>query len=82
MARPKGSRNLERDYVDVDLSRCAKCGGTEREPYTNTATQVYPGMRDGKPYNRIVRNHTRCKTCGQARVDRVYKYVPEPETSV
>lgn len=76
MARPKGSRNLDRDYVDVELSRCVKCGSTDRDEYTNTTTQNYPGIRDGRPYTSIVRRNTKCKTCGQARVDRVYEYVP------
>ncbi len=74
--RPKGSKTKERDETTAELSRCQKCGSTERAPYTSKLVQEYAGVIDGKPFTRIVRRRTKCLDCGQHRVDRFYENRP------
>jgi hypothetical protein len=79
MARPRPSRAVPGDpmIVQVSPSRCASCGSTRRAPYHRVTRQHFAGnTREGEPYNVIVRRHTRCLDCGQARVDRSYEFDP------
>lgn len=65
-----------RPEVDVAPSRCARpsCGSTERERYSTTQVQAFAGRDEqGRPFTHIVRRWTRCKACGQARVDRSFE---------
>ena len=73
--RPKGSRNRQPDEVAVEPSRCNKCQSTEREPYFHKHVQEYAGFdpRHGGLYTHIIRRWTRCRACGQVRIDRFYE---------
>jgi len=79
MAKMKRNR-CEQDgpiIVHVVPGRCAVCASTERAPYHRVTRHHFAGnTADGRPYNVIVRRHTRCLNCGQARVDRAYEFVP------
>jgi hypothetical protein len=58
------------EIVDTVKSRCPKCQSTDREPYSGTLAIHAPGIdTDRKPYTHVVKRWTRCKKCGQARVD-------------
>jgi len=58
----------------VTISRCAVCGSTERDSYSNVCEQPYPGLDEkGQPYTHIVRRRTACSKCGQARIDRSFE---------
>ena len=58
--RPEGSPNVKADQSEVVLSRCAKCGSTEREPYFGTPFEVpFAGEKDGKPYTHVVKKRTK-----------------------
>ena len=72
--RPEGSPNVKADQSEVVLSRCAKCGSTEREPYFGTPFEVpFAGEKDGKPYTHVVKKRTKCSVCGQHRRDMIYE---------
>lgn len=74
--RPTGAANVE-TIVDVETSRCPRCGSTEREPYSGTTAQAYAGTFGGRPYTHILRRRTRCCACGAARIDRAFENRPE-----
>jgi hypothetical protein len=75
--RPKGSRNHQVDHAAVELSRCPKCGSTEREAYARKHVQRIAGTdAEGRPSPAIVRRRTRCLGCGQHRIDRSYEHQP------
>lgn len=68
--RPVGSKT-QKVIAEAHVSRCAKCGSTDRTAYSNTKVYPFPGTdREGHPYTHVVRRTTRCKACGQARIDR------------
>jgi predicted Zn-ribbon and HTH transcriptional regulator len=76
--RPAGARTVDRPAADVLPSSCPKCGSTNREPYSGQPREFkYAGEHEGRPYTRIVYRSTRCRDCGQARVDREWLYEPE-----
>ncbi|QDV26928.1 hypothetical protein [Aureliella helgolandensis] len=78
--RPKGSKDIQRDEVDVIGSRCKKCGSSLRTPYANDPTRMaYPGVDPitGKPYTQIVWRRTQCRDCGQHRIDKCYENLPK-----
>lgn len=79
--RPRGSRNIARDEVDVIGSRCKRCGSSNRTPYQSDPTTLdYCGTDPitGRPYNQIIWRRTACGDCGQARVDKCYEQRAEP----
>ena len=57
------------------LTRCKKCDSTEREKYFGTPTVFdISGLdEDNKPYNRKVMRRTKCKNCGQQRLDSFFE---------
>lgn len=72
--RPQGSGNVKRDAGEVKLSRCKKCDSTDREKYFGTPTEFeITGIKDGQEYTHIVRKRTKCKACGQQRLDSFYE---------
>lgn len=79
--RPKDSQNAE--DCQQEASRCPHCQSTRRQRYRNRNVQEFSGIDlDGRPFTAIVRRHTACLDCGQARVDRQYWYsllMPNPE---
>jgi hypothetical protein len=75
-AKARGRRRTT-DIVTVAASRCRKCGSTEREGYFNTNETPASGIdADGRPYTHVVRRWTRCRNCGQTRIDRAYENRP------
>jgi hypothetical protein len=73
--RPVGAKTADRDVVDVEVSRCKRCGSTDRAKYSSKIEVVGNGMHDGKPYTSVTVRHTQCLNpdCGQHRVDRFYQ---------
>ena len=65
--RPKGAETKDRDTADVQLSRCRRCGSTERTPYYNKKELI---TRRDPQFTHIVLRYTSCAACGQHRVDR------------
>lgn len=60
--------------IDVMPPSCPKCGCTDRGPYFAIRRLASCGVtRDGQPYTRITFKRTRCKKCGQSRVDRFFE---------
>lgn len=69
--RPAGSPNREVDHAEAKVTRCEKCGSTERTPYFNRHEQAIAGLDgEGDPYTHIIRRRTKCLECGQHRIDR------------
>lgn len=69
--RPAGRKNAEYDSAEGELTRCGKCGSTDREAYFgDPIVQEFSGVDEaGRPYTHIVRRRTRCRNCGQLRID-------------
>lgn len=60
--------------IDVIPPSCPKCGCTDREPYFAIKRLAISGLTPaGRPYTRITFRRTRCKGCGQSRIDRVFE---------
>lgn len=77
MARPKGSKNAQVDVAHVEVTRCRKCGSTERTAYYNTRVREASGTdAEGRAYNQIVWRRTTCINCGQVRDDISREYNP------
>lgn len=78
--RPKGAKTVKKPESTGVLTRCKRCGSTDRERYTNSRTVQQSGIGpDGEPYNQVTWKNTRCKSCTQARVDKFYELVPQKE---
>lgn len=59
------------EVVVTSVTRCAKCGSTDRLPYFGTITKPISGLDpDGNPFTHVIWRRTRCKSCGQTRIDR------------
>jgi len=71
--RPKGSGQSPPDFVNVEPSRCKRCGSTRRSDYYGKTEQAHRGEYNGRPYTHIVRRRTKCVDCGQLRIDRFYE---------
>lgn len=55
-------------------SRCPKCDSTDREAYHNVKELPSRGKTaDGRNYNLVVWRRTKCKNCGQMRIDRTFE---------
>jgi NAD-dependent SIR2 family protein deacetylase len=74
-ASKQGKRGPNRDYAHGDLepSRCAKCGSTERGPYTKRTEFPRAETPDGRPCTHVVIRWTHCAACGQHRIDRCFE---------
>lgn len=71
-------KRARKPVVTANASRCPKCQSTERERYFKTVEVAIGGRElDGNEYTHVVRRWTRCKACGQARIDRSCEYRPE-----
>lgn len=65
--------------IDVNASRCPRCGSAERTPYHRIITRPISGeLPTGELYQAITWRRTNCGSCGQARVERTYETVPVP----
>ena len=73
--RPVGAKTADRDVVDVEVSRCKRCGCTDRAPYSSKIELVGCGVHNGQPYTSVIVRHTQCQNpdCYQHRVDRFYQ---------
>jgi hypothetical protein len=59
--------------VDVELSRCPRCGSTSRTGYHSTKCRAITGtLPDGRPYKLVVWKRTQCRDCGLNRIDRFH----------
>lgn len=67
--RPKGATTQTLPTAEAQLTRCRKCGSTDRTPYRRTTETAHCGQKHGEPYTHIIRRWTSCTHCGQARVD-------------
>ena len=69
--RPTGART-EKVITEANPSQCPKCGSTDREPYSNVRVMEFAGVdpRNGQAYTHVVWRRTRCRACGQSRIDR------------
>jgi predicted Zn-ribbon and HTH transcriptional regulator len=66
-------RKKKRELVEVEPSRCRKCGSTNRTSYLgNPQIQKISGFKDGREYNEIHKKRTSCQNCGQHRFDKIY----------
>lgn len=78
--RPKGAKTVKKPESTGVLTRCKRCGSTDRDRYTNPRTIQQSGIGpDGKPYNQITWRNTCCKSCGQVRVDKFYEQIAQKE---
>ena len=75
IGRPVGAKEIDREINDVELSRCPKCGSTDRAPYSAKTVVNFDGISpSGQPYASIVLRYTQClnENCRQHRVDRFF----------
>jgi len=69
----KGIPNRKYDQADVILSRCKKCGSTERTGYRSMhETKISQDIK-GNPATHVVWRACCCKNCGQHRRDMFYE---------
>lgn len=74
--RPKGSKTKSIPAQTVFLSQCPVCLSTDRSGYFNVKTREFSGSApNGQPYNYVSRKQTRCRKCGQRRVDITFENV-------
>lgn len=68
----EATRSAAMPIVDAEPTRCPRCGSAERDGYHNVRTQDYGGTTpDGRTYQRTTWRRTRCRGCGQVRIDRM-----------
>jgi hypothetical protein len=81
--RPPGRKTASRPVAEVRLSRCPRCGSTDRIVYGQEGhTLRIDGQgvdADGLPYSAVLLSPTRCRGCNQARFDRRYLFEPDAE---
>ena len=68
--RPKGRKSTASPTADGQLTRCPRCGSTERGRYLTRRELEHAGEDAGQPYTHTVWRRCRCESCGQHRVDR------------
>jgi DNA-directed RNA polymerase subunit RPC12/RpoP len=68
--RPKGSKNADAPTAEGQLTRCPRCGSTQRGRYLPRRELEHAGEEGGEPYTHTVWRRCRCENCGQHRVDR------------
>ncbi len=80
--RPKGSKTKPKPIQTVAASRCQKCQSTERTMYSSSRPPlVYSGFSPtGEPFTSVHWRCCKCKSCGQSRVDKEYRYEIKSET--
>lgn len=71
--RPAGSPSTT-DIAQGELTRCPKCGSTDRGRYTSRTEQAFNGADPkGQPFTHLVWRRCRCYACGQHRIDKLYE---------
>ena len=72
--RPPGAKTEDRMVVSVIPAACPRCRSTSREPYDKVRERAIAGRTvDGHAYTHVVWRKTKCKACGQARIERHYE---------
>jgi len=67
--RPKGAKNAK-DISRAVMSRCKKCGSTERGKYLSKRELVVNGVNEkGERYTHVIWRRCQCLNCGQFRTD-------------
>ena len=61
--RPKGSKTQQHPVVEIEKTKCPKCGSTDRDPYLHTTKRELCGQL-------VIWRKCRCSNCGQIRVDK------------
>lgn len=68
--QPTAAKRVARPEVNVAPSACPSCGSTEREGYAGTKARKLSGeLPDGRRYQTVIWKPTKCRGCGQNRVD-------------
>jgi nitrate reductase cytochrome c-type subunit len=77
-SRPPGSKNIPRDEVMCEPSRCKTCKSTNRTAYLGNPTVEFAPGKDinGNPFTHVISRRTECADCGQARRDISYMNDP------
>ena len=74
---PKASRrgvsNHNYAVADAVTSSCPKCGSTDRVPYYRKTEHERLTTPTGQQCTHAVLRYTRCKGCGQHRIDRTFE---------
>ena len=71
--RPTGSTNVK-TIQSVHPAACPHCGKTDREPYRLASVIAHGGVTaTGREYSHVVNRRTKCRACGQARIDRYFE---------
>jgi len=79
--RPRGSSTSPAVQIRVVPPRCPKCGSDLRDPYRLIQTRAIAGRLGpaGEQYDQIEWKRTRCRACGQVRIERHFRLVtPQP----
>lgn len=71
--KPKATRAIK---TVVRPGRCPKCESTRRAGYTSIVTRDIAGTIDGHAYTHITWKRTKCRDCGQHRVDLFHENRP------
>ncbi|QEG15530.1 hypothetical protein GmarT_13710 [Gimesia maris] len=76
VGRPKGAKTQSLPVQNVFLSQCPACLSTDRLGYSSVKTREFSGTAPtGQPFNYVSRKRTRCRKCGQKRIDVTYENV-------
>lgn len=71
-AEPQLAPNVEKGAEEK--TRCPKCHSVKRERYHRVRSREISGTtRDGRRYTRVTWRRTKCRSCGQCRVDVEYR---------
>jgi hypothetical protein len=74
--RPKGATNKIVKVVDIERTACPGCASTDRVAYYAVRrADINSRLPDGRVFNGVTWRRTRCKSCGQHRIDREYHFV-------
>lgn len=86
LGRPPGAENRAYDTVDKTVTRCKKCGSTDRSEYKKRHEDklniTLNSPVDGHPYNVIIYQRCKCLACGQWRKDRSYELRDQSKTGI
>lgn len=78
-SKPLSAPRGKPPVVEAAVTECPRCHSTERERYFHTTERAIDGTtpasspEPGRPFTHVVWRRTRCKSCGQVRIDRFYE---------
>lgn len=71
--RPQGAGNVK-TIQSVQTPACPVCGKTDRERYRLLSAVQHGGFTaNGREYSHVVNRRTKCKACGEPRIDRFFE---------